>query len=323
MKKSTMTPAKLEANRRNALKSTGPRTFEGKLAIRWNATKHGIFAKNTLIDRGDGMEKEEDFRFLLDNLVKQYKPEGTIEHILIERIASSYWRLGRAQRAEIGELQKTLDRGRRGQRTKDIDEFNRLTSIPDLPQNERTLLYTSNPEGLLKLHSLLKKSKADIEEEERIKDPTLEGLRFLLPRTDLLVTIETLSGTKKEKLLTIDNQIRIIEARYHEKIEESDSRASASFEASMIPKGKAGRTLLRYETAIERQLYRAIRELERLQEIRLFKGSQESKESMKYMYKMQNKPTKRKRHHENHSNNEFQGRKCQEHNGRKPLGGSR
>ena len=35
-------PKKAEANRRNALNSTGPRTPEGKAAVRLNALKHGL-----------------------------------------------------------------------------------------------------------------------------------------------------------------------------------------------------------------------------------------------------------------------------------------
>jgi len=37
----TMTPARLEANRRNARKSTGPRTARGKAQVRFNALKNG------------------------------------------------------------------------------------------------------------------------------------------------------------------------------------------------------------------------------------------------------------------------------------------
>ena len=41
LKPRVMTPARLEANRRNALKSTGPRTARGKAQSRLNGLKHG------------------------------------------------------------------------------------------------------------------------------------------------------------------------------------------------------------------------------------------------------------------------------------------
>ncbi len=37
-----------QANRRNALKSTGPKTPEGKAAVRHNATKHGLLSQEVL-----------------------------------------------------------------------------------------------------------------------------------------------------------------------------------------------------------------------------------------------------------------------------------
>ena len=40
-KSPTMTPARLEANRRNALKSTGPRSRRGKAQSRLNGLRHG------------------------------------------------------------------------------------------------------------------------------------------------------------------------------------------------------------------------------------------------------------------------------------------
>lgn len=42
-----------QANRRNALKSTGPKTPEGKAAVRHNATKHGLLSRETLLPGED------------------------------------------------------------------------------------------------------------------------------------------------------------------------------------------------------------------------------------------------------------------------------
>jgi hypothetical protein len=44
---------KAEANRRNSLKSTGPRTPEGKAAVRLNALKHGLLSEEVLLPGGD------------------------------------------------------------------------------------------------------------------------------------------------------------------------------------------------------------------------------------------------------------------------------
>jgi hypothetical protein len=44
---------KAEANRRNALKSTGPKTPEGKAAVSLNALKHGLLSQEILLPRED------------------------------------------------------------------------------------------------------------------------------------------------------------------------------------------------------------------------------------------------------------------------------
>ena len=49
---------KLDANRKNARLSTGPKTKEGKRHSRRNALKHGILANKLLIKDGLGAEDE-------------------------------------------------------------------------------------------------------------------------------------------------------------------------------------------------------------------------------------------------------------------------
>jgi hypothetical protein len=51
----------IEVNRRNALKSTGPKTETGKQASRCNAIRHGLTAETVI----DAMEDAEDYNSLL------------------------------------------------------------------------------------------------------------------------------------------------------------------------------------------------------------------------------------------------------------------
>ena len=100
---------KIESNRRNARKSTGPKTLEGKSAVRFNALKHGILAKEVVIGFGGGNESRVKFTELLTQLRQELQPEGILEEMQVEKIATCYWRLRRAQRAEVGEIRKDLD----------------------------------------------------------------------------------------------------------------------------------------------------------------------------------------------------------------------
>lgn len=70
---------KIEANRRNAQNSTGPKTDAGKQASRMNALKHGLLTKEVVITRGDYKEDERAFAQLLEDLQAQFQPVGVAE----------------------------------------------------------------------------------------------------------------------------------------------------------------------------------------------------------------------------------------------------
>ena len=107
--KEECSPRKLEANRRNAQKSTGPRTTAGKVRARLNAVTHGILAKEVVVGKGDGLERAEEFAKLVESLYAELQPQDAVEHVLVDRIAACYWRLRRAQRYEVGAVREGLD----------------------------------------------------------------------------------------------------------------------------------------------------------------------------------------------------------------------
>ena len=90
------TEAQVVANRRNAGKSTGPRTAEGKAVVSQNAVKHGLLARQDVI-RG---EEQEEFNLYREELFWELNPLGTMECRLAERIVSLAWRLRRAERIQ-------------------------------------------------------------------------------------------------------------------------------------------------------------------------------------------------------------------------------
>jgi len=102
-----VTAKKVEANQRNAERSTGPRTDRGKLTARFNAVTFGLFAKHVVIPICDGHGSDREFRRLLDDLLQEFQPEGTFEEWLVVKIAESMWRLRRATRSEKGCVRET------------------------------------------------------------------------------------------------------------------------------------------------------------------------------------------------------------------------
>ena len=85
------TQRKAEANRRNAIKSTGPRTPAGKAVVALNAMKHGLLSRESLV-KG---ESEADLVDFGKRLRSQLAPAGEIELLLVDRIVSTAWRLRR------------------------------------------------------------------------------------------------------------------------------------------------------------------------------------------------------------------------------------
>ncbi len=103
------TEKQIEANKRNALMSTGAVTDTGKAIVAQNAVKHGVFAQDLIISSGDGRENEEEYIELLYNLTKSLNPSGQMEYLLVEKIAVDFWRLRRVLRFETGSIRKYLD----------------------------------------------------------------------------------------------------------------------------------------------------------------------------------------------------------------------
>jgi hypothetical protein len=88
--------AKIEANRRNAEKSTGPKTEEGKAVVAQNAVKHGLLGRQDVVS----WEDQEQFEIHRGKVLGELAPVGVMETILAERVVSLTWRLQRAQRMQ-------------------------------------------------------------------------------------------------------------------------------------------------------------------------------------------------------------------------------
>jgi hypothetical protein len=92
------TAAQIEANRKNAKRSTGPKTAEGKAKSRLNALSHGLLSRDIVL----ADENLEDFNALAAELRNDLRPHGVLEELLCERIVLITWRLQRAIRVEAG-----------------------------------------------------------------------------------------------------------------------------------------------------------------------------------------------------------------------------
>ena len=91
-------PRQIEANRRNASRSTGPITEEGKRRSRCNAVRHGLTAETVI----GALEDAEDYEAFEAAIIADYDAQSAVERDLVLRLASLLWRLRRATTMETG-----------------------------------------------------------------------------------------------------------------------------------------------------------------------------------------------------------------------------
>jgi hypothetical protein len=91
---------RIEANRRNAQRSTGPRTPGGKSRVRLNALKHGLTASTVVLPGEDADALQDRVEAWKDDL----GPRSALEDYLVERAAHVSWQLDRADRTIAARL---------------------------------------------------------------------------------------------------------------------------------------------------------------------------------------------------------------------------
>ena len=284
-----VSPAKLEANRKNALKSTGPKTPAGKAKVRWNALTHGLLAREAVILRGEGKEDPAEFAALLEDLVAAVVPDGPIEEMLVERIAVCYWRLSRACRCEVGLLRAELDDYRASFYGPDVLGTPRHYTDYELPlrikdHRERIRQWEADYAALT---SMMKEGKP-LEETykwdkhwEHLYDMVKDKLKDAgLKPTPSILTPSCLHRALASSLDWSDQDIfKVLHAACGSRLVEEHKALQRCQRETVtnplalevtrlsrsLPASRDMDRLLRYETAIERQLYRALAQLERLQ----------------------------------------------------------
>ena len=91
------TSKQINANRKNALLSKGPKTDLGKLNSSKNSLKHGLTAKQLVI--GENLKEFEQYR---DQMIEELKPVGILQEQVVFKIIDVGFRLRRIGKIEAG-----------------------------------------------------------------------------------------------------------------------------------------------------------------------------------------------------------------------------
>jgi hypothetical protein len=123
----------IEANRRNALRSTGPVTPEGKECSRRNAVRHGLTAETVIAN----LEDAEGYQAFEAVVIADYDAASAVERELVLRLTSVLWRLRRATSIETALFEALSDVP-----SKDEPEYLGLTLVAevDLPKGDQSRL---------------------------------------------------------------------------------------------------------------------------------------------------------------------------------------
>lgn len=267
----------LKANRRNAKKG-GVKTAEGKAIVKHNSLKHGLLAKEIVVDTGEGTESREEFDALISDLKDQFKPVGSVEEIFVEKVAVAYWRLRRAHRYEVGLIRDKLDtitdshyQNSRMMKDQEIDKKIKYS------ENE-IKSWENDKKQISKIHNSGKDLK-DIYGWENNWEWLSEKLRLYQDNCGEPVDMRRALNARgvtddeiwqahidlcDERILALEQDI----VQLNKDKQKNKLVLQVKKKLGSIPSLDDLNCLLRYETAIEKQLYKALNQLERMQRLR-------------------------------------------------------
>ncbi len=145
-----------EANRRNAMLSTGPITTEGKATVRLNALRHGLRARTILLPG----ENAGEFHRLCADLESDWNAQTRTEQLLVEQMAVAQWKLARL---EVGERSIFTQDMPAGQQMALLDRFS----------TQRGRLERSFSKAMRELEHLQKSRPARAEQAAAAREPQL------------------------------------------------------------------------------------------------------------------------------------------------------
>ena len=280
-KKQPVSARKAEANRRNAARSTGPKTVRGKANSRKNAIKHGLFI--CAIDETFHNENPKEFYDFCNDLWREKLPIGPSEECEVEFIAMCWLRLARLWRYENAAIESAEQ------------------SVSDAVEMRFNNPYLDHPERV-KLMSLLQSAKSEIEKNGKICAELLEKLSIAdvfigafwsehetraetLAKKNIDKIAKSIAEAKKISLseakillaenpksqpeyarsvalLTIESFIDHYARRWSR---DSLHKVDLNYRLRAIPDDGTVEKIIRYGNAIERQMNHALARLERLQ----------------------------------------------------------
>ncbi len=273
-----MSLQQIDANQRNAQKSTGPKTPEGRAVSKMNALKHGILSRQVLVRGLNIKESSRKLSALHDRFRRDLNPVGPVEEMLVDQIVTTHWRLRRALSAESGEIALSVDECH-WKRRFNPTMFSLQLKMADDPM----LALQDSALGNSSLASRLRELRDRVEQEGELTEAAIksafgdsnnyserfEKLRLRLSQNANGADDVTLrEENKKEALAFIGRELMTVGWLQEQCQKREAAEEQARQAAAVLPSMDVLEKILRYETKLERQMYRAMSQLERVQRMR-------------------------------------------------------
>jgi hypothetical protein len=277
-------------------KSSGPQTAAGKQRSKYNARKHGIFSRETVL-KG---ESRQQYESVLAGLLDDFQTVGSAEELLVEKLATLSWRYRRLLIAESAEIQRRAEfiEWEKGsevqQEVEQIEEERRLASSSRQDTGAGLIARIQNPAILTVCIDSLIELRNGINVFGFNKESNLEILRKIyggIQRSRVRESLLDLYGglyyisqlpeeeRKRKGCLSPSQCVEyVVKAINGEMLRLKEfQKSQASIEASQnklnrlrlqVPDSPALERLLRYEASLDRSFDRTLSQLERLQRMR-------------------------------------------------------
>jgi hypothetical protein len=223
-------------------------------------------------------EREREFESIYRWYRESLEPVGPLEEMLVERIVTTYWRLHRVLIAERGEITKSMDTAQQAGDMLDPDRF-----LPAIVSQD---VETTGP-GLFFLVHILREARKGVEQTGELTAAAVQRVANVYrgkpsPVTERLQKFhatmdenpegrsaeESRAEWRQRVLAFLDGELNYFGNRLVLKEGREKRDAQTSEEASHLPSRSKLDKIQRYEASLERQLYRAMNQLERLQRVR-------------------------------------------------------
>jgi hypothetical protein len=265
------------ARRRNAAKSTGPRTPEGKAHASRNALRHGRRAvmdasRKTMAVLG---EDPEEFDRLYQNLLRAYEPDDPLWAKQVEDLAKLYWKRARLERARDALLQQQAEQFELAQRQR-LEELAAATFSPtDERMGLLRLPLISDPAAQLRLTlSYLDVIRQQVARGYFIprqralldmlygKGKTWRQVRLMdlvwqhIPGPEYLPKNEIEENGQQKLLTLLDEEIASVREALERALREGREASPVERDACSVPEGEQWDSLTRQENALQRAIDR-------------------------------------------------------------------